>query len=331
MIPTLFVISLLIFLIVQLPPGSYVANELLELRAQGQDAAAARIAFLVSEFDLDRPLLVQYAIWIGIWPSEVRGFSGLLQGDLGWSFAYEQPVAAVVGEAMPLTLLVNVATVAFIYLLAFPIGVYSASRPYSWGDTGFTLLGYIGLATPNFLLGLVLLYYAHAWFGLSIGGLMDPRFLGVPWSAEKALSVAQHLVVPVVVIGTAGTAAIIRRLRANLMDELRKPYVTAAAARGARGLGRLRYPLKVALNPFIADIGNLLPSLVSGAVIVSVVLNLPTIGPVLLEALRSQDSFLAGFILLFVAGLTLAGMLVSDLLLGLVDPRIRFGLREARG
>ncbi|MCP5433100.1 MAG: ABC transporter permease [Alphaproteobacteria bacterium] len=330
MAPTLLVISLLIFLLVQLPPGSYVGNEILELKARGEGAAAERIAFLEAEYDLDKPILEQYAIWLGVWPG-ARGFSGLLEGDWGWSFAYERPVSEVVGEAIVLTVLVNLATVIFIYLAAFPIGLYAATRPRALGAGGLTFLGYLGLAVPNFLLGLILLYYAHAWFGLSIGGLMEPRFLGEPWSLAKAGSVLAHLVVPVIVIGTAGTAAMARRLRANLLDELRRPYVRAAAARGLTGPRLvLRYPLKVALNPFISDIGTHLPALVSGSVIVSVVLNLPTLGPVLLEALRSQDQYLAAFILVFVAALTLVGMLVSDLLLGLVDPRVRFGALKER-
>ena len=193
-------------------------------------------------------------------------------------------------------------TVLFVYVVSFPIGIYSATRQYSWGDYGFTLLGYLGLATPNFLLGLIMLYLANSWFGLSIGGLMDPQYIDKPWSVAKVGSVLAHLIVPTVVIGTSGTAAMIRRLRANLLDELHKQYVTTARAKGLKESRLLvKYPLRVALNPFIADIGNLIPSLVSGSVIVSVVLNLPTVGPVLLGALQSQDQFLAGFILLFVA------------------------------
>jgi peptide/nickel transport system permease protein len=267
----------------------------------------------------------RYLIWLGLWKGN-RGFSGILQGDFGWSFQYERPVAEIVGEGLVLTIVLNLAAIIFIYVVAFPIGIYSATRPYSWGDYGFTLLGYIGLATPNFLLGLILLYYFNRWFGLSVGGLMDPEYLGQPWNWGKLVSVLQHLIIPTIVIGTAGTAAMIRRLRANLLDELQKPYVTTARAKGLGEVQLLiKYPLRHALNPFIADIGNLIPSLVSGSVIVSVVLNLPTIGPVLLDALQAQDTYLSGFILLFVAVLTLIGMLISDLLLGWLDPRIRLG------
>jgi peptide/nickel transport system permease protein len=325
MIPTLIAISVLTFLIIELPQGDILSNRIDELRAQGEEASIARIEFYREQYDLDKSLAERYGIWLGVWPGN-RGFSGILQGDFGWSFEFERPVAEIVGDGLVLTIVLNLAAVVFIYVVAFPIGIYSATRPYSWGDYGFTLLGYLGLATPNFLLGLILLYYFNVWFGLSVGGLMDPEYLGQPWSWGKLISVLQHLIIPTIVIGTAGTAAMIRRLRANLLDELQKPYVTTARAKGLSETRLLiKYPLRHALNPFIADIGNLIPSLVSGSVIVSVVLNLPTIGPVLLSALESQDTYLSGFILLFVAVLTLIGMLISDLLLGWLDPRIRLG------
>ncbi len=329
MIPTLLAISFLIFCIIKLPPGDALSNRMMELQAQGDTASLEKLEFYRTEFDLDKSLVEQYAIWIGLWPGH-RGFSGLLQGDWGWSFEYEQPVRDIVGDRLILTIVLNAAVVLFIYAVSFPIGIYSATRPYSWGDYGFTLLGYIGLAVPNFLLGLVLLYYFNEWFGISVGGLMDPSYTDEPWSMDKAGSVLSHLIVPVIVIGTSGTAAMIRRLRANLLDELEKQYVQTARAKGlseARLL--IKYPLRMALNPFIADIGNLLPKLVSGSVIVSVVLGLQTIGPVLLGALQSQDQFLAGFILLFVSVLTVFGMLVSDLLLAWLDPRIRLGHKRA--
>ncbi len=325
MIPTLLVISLLTFLIIELPPGDFLSNQIAQLRAQGEESAIAKVEFLRAEFALDRPFFERYLIWLGAW-SGPHGFDGLLQGNWGWSFEYNQPVSEVVGPAMPLTVVLNLVTILFVYVVSFPIGIYSATRQYSWGDYGFTLLGYIGLATPNFLLGLILLYLANQWFGLAIGGLMDPEFIGQPWGVAKAMSVLGHLIVPTIVIGTAGTAAMIRRLRANLLDELHKQYVITARAKGlSENRLLVKYPLRMALNPFIADIGNLIPSLVSSSVIVSVVLNLPTVGPVLLDALQSQDQFLAGFILLFVAVLTLIGMLISDLLLAVLDPRIRLG------
>ncbi|MEO1197975.1 MAG: ABC transporter permease [Pseudomonadota bacterium] len=323
MAPTLLVISFLIFIIIELPPGDFLSNRIAELQSLGETAGIARIEFLRSEFSLDRPFFERYLVWLGAWPGP-RGFDGLIQGNWGWSFEFERPVSEVVGPTMLLTVILNFATIIFVYIVSFPIGIYSATRQYSWGDYGFTFVGYLGLAVPNFLLGLIMLYLMNRWFGISVGGLMAPEYIDQPWSIDKILSVLAHLIVPTIVIGTAGTAAMIRRLRANLLDELHRQYVVTARS---KGLGETRllvkYPLRMALNPFISDIGNLIPSLVSGSVIVSVVLNLPTVGPILVGALQSQDQFLAGFILLFVAVLTLVGMLVSDLLLAVLDPRIR--------
>lgn len=330
MIPTLLVISFLVFVIIELPPGDYLSNQIEQLKSQGESASVAKMEFLRKEFALDRPFLERYLIWVGLWQGP-GGFDGLLQGNWGWSFEYNQPVEQVVGPTMVMTVVLNFATILFVYIMSFPIGIYSATRQYSWGDYGFTLLGYIGLATPNFLLGLVLLYLSNKWFGLSIGGLMSPEYIDQPWSFDKVLSVLAHLIVPTIVIGTSGTAGMIRRLRANLLDELHKQYVTTARAKGLKENKLLvKYPLRMALNPFIADIGNLIPSMVSGSVIVSVVLNLPTVGPILLDALQSQDQFLSGFILLFVACLTLVGMLISDLALAVLDPRIRLGAEASR-
>jgi peptide/nickel transport system permease protein len=330
MVPTLLVISFLIFFVIELPPGDYLSNQIAQLKAQGEASSVARLEFLRHEFALDAPFWQRYLIWIGAWQGP-HGFSGLLQGDWGWSFEFNRPVEAVVGPTLMLTVILNFTTVLFVYIVSFPIGIYSATRQYSWGDYGFTLLGYFGLATPNFLLGLVLLYFSNRWFGLSVGGLMAPEFIGKPWSGDKVLSVMAHLIIPTIVIGTAGTAGMIRRLRANLLDELHKQYVTTARSKGlAEARLLIKYPMRMALNPFIADIGNIIPSLVSGSVIVSVVLNLPTVGPILLTALQSQDQFLAGFVILFVSILTLVGMLISDLLLGVVDPRIRLGAEVSR-
>ncbi|MFN4011003.1 ABC transporter permease [Pannonibacter sp.] len=329
MIPTLLVISFLIFFIIELPTGDYISNQIAVLRSTGEASSIAKLEFLRAEFALDRPFFERFLIWIGLWPGP-HGFDGLIQGNWGWSFEFDKPVQAVVGPTLPLTIVLNAATILFVYIVSFPIGIYSATRQYSWGDYGFTFLGYIGLATPNFLLGLILLYFFNKWFGLSVGGLMASQYIDQPWSVDKVMSVLAHLIVPTIVIGTSGTAAMIRRLRANLLDELHKQYVTTARAKGlSEGRLLMKYPLRMALNPFISDIGNLIPSMVSGSVIVSVVLNLPTVGPVLLNALQAQDQFLAGFILLFVAVLTLVGMLISDILLAILDPRIRLGGRAA--
>ena len=314
MVPTLVGISLITFIIIQLPPGDFLSTMIAECEAQGESSCSDQIDIYRQEFGLDKPVWQQYLFWVG----------GLLEGDLGLSFEYNKPVNQVIGESLLLTIIVSAATILFTWIVAFPIGVYSATHQYSWGDHGLTFIGFLGLATPNFLLALVLLFLANVWFGTSIGGLMDPKYLDQPWSWGKLLSVLEHLWIPVVVIGTSGTAGLIRRLRANLLDELQKQYVVTARAKGlSPGKALLKYPLRMALNPFIADIGNLLPQVISGAVIVSVVLSLPTTGPILLRALQTQDMYLAGSFLMCLALLTVIGVLISDLLLAVLDPRIR--------
>ncbi len=321
MLLTLLVISALIFIIIQLPPGDYLSTYLAELASQGEKTAQEKIAYLRTEYGLDQPMIIQYGHWL----------AGLLQGDLGYSFEYNKPVAEIVGDRLWLTVILNVATIIFVYAVSFPIGVLSATRQYSWTDHGLTFLGLLGLATPNFLMALILMYLANVWFGTSIGTLMAPEFIDQPWSLAKLGSVLEHLWVPVLVIGTAGTAGMIRRLRANLLDELQKQYVVTGRAKGLPP-GRLlrKYPLRMALNPFVADIGNLLPGVVSGSVIVSAVMSLQTTGPMLLRALQSQDMYLAGSFLMFLAVLTVVGMFLSDLLLAVLDPRIRLQGKDDR-
>jgi peptide/nickel transport system permease protein len=315
MIPTLLIISLIVFVIIQLPPGDYLSSYVAELQSQGEAVSEQKIAFLREQYGLDKPMWEQYVFWV----------FGMLQGDFGYSFEYRLPVSEVVGDRLWLTFLVSITTILFTWAMSFPIGVYSATHQYSWGDYGLTFIGFLGLATPNFLLALVLLYVSNTYFGTSFGGLMDPKFVGAAWSGDKLLSVMEHLWVPVVVIGTSGTAAMIRRLRANLLDELQKQYVVTGRAKGLpRRKLLMKYPLRVALNPFISDIGSLLPQVISGAAIVSVVLSLPTTGPMLLDALRSQDMYLAGSFLMFLAALTVVGVFLSDLALAVLDPRIRF-------
>lgn len=321
MIPTLFIISVLVFVIIQLPPGDYLETMVAELQSQGEEVSQERIAFYREQYGLGEPMWKQFSVW----------FWGLLQGDMGYSFEYELPVSDVVGDRIFLTVLVSFATILFVYLVSFPIGVYSAVRQYSVGDYTLTFIGFIGLATPNFLLALILMYFANQWFGVSIGGLVDPELRDAPMSWEKLVNVLGHLWVPVIVIGTAGTAGMIRRLRANLLDELHKQYVTTAKAKGVPpGKLLVKYPLRMALNPFIADIGNLLPEIISGSAIVSVVLSLETTGPMLLGALQSQDMYLAGSFLMALALLTVLGNLLSDLALAALDPRIRLGAESAR-
>jgi peptide/nickel transport system permease protein len=328
MFMTLLVVSALIFVIINLPPGDYLSNQISELRATGQSAGVAKAEFLRAEYALDRPLWEQYLIWVGFAPGP-QGFSGLIQGNYGWSFEFGRPVAEIVGDSLWLTVLVNVAAVMFVYAAALPMGVLAAAKSRTWIDYITALIGYLGLATPNFLLALIMFYYGHKYFDLPIGGLMDPSFEGQPLDWAKLQSILIHLIVPTFVIGTSGASAMQQRLRANMLDELGKPYVETAIAKGmAPSRMLLKYPLRVAFNPFVADIGNLLPSMVSGSVLVSVVLGLQTIGPTLLTALKTQDQFLAGFVLMFVALLTLIGTTISDILLVMLDPRIRYEGKE---
>ena len=316
MIPTLIVISIAIFVIIQAPPGDFLESYMAELQSRGESLDPAKIEFLRREYGLDQPFYLQYLKWAG----------GLLQGDLGFSFEHSLPVREVVGDRLSLTVVVSLASILFVWVISFPIAVYSAVRQYSIGDYFFTFLGYIGLATPSFLIALILLYLANVYFGVSIGGLMDPQYMNAPWSWAKLQSILSHLWIPVLVIGLPGTAGMIRRLRANLLDELNKQYVVTGRAKGLPP-GRLlvKYPLRISLNPFIADIGSLLPELISGSVIVSVVMSLPLTGPMLLDALRSQDMYLAGSFLMFMAFLTVVGVFISDILLAVLDPRIRLG------
>lgn len=314
MVPTLVLISMLVFAIIELPPGDYFESYVSELRAMGEAADLAEIEQLRERYGFDQPMVVRYFTWV----------TGMLQGDFGYSFEYRLPVNDVVGDRLWLTILVSTVTILFTWALAFPIGIYSATHQYSWGDYGLTFVGLIGIAVPNFILALVMLYFANIWFGLSIGGLMDREYLGQPMSWDKLRSVLAHLWIPVVIIGTAGTAGMVRRIRANLLDELQKQYVTTARAKGLHPLRvLLKYPLRMSLNFFIADIGSILPAVISGAEVTAIVLSLETTGPMLIRALQSQDMYLAGSFLMFLAFLTVIGVLLSDIALAFLDPRIR--------
>ncbi len=314
MVPTLAIASLLIFAIIELPPGDYFESYLAELQASGETVDPQKIEYLRKEYGFDQPMWQRYLTWV--W--------GMFHGDFGYSFEYERPVSELIGSRLFLTMLLSFVTIIFTWLIAFPIGIYSATHKYSMGDYGFTLFGLLGLATPNFLLALIMMYFAKAWFGTSIGGLMDPEYINQPMSWAKFGSIMEHMVIPVIVIGTAGTAAMIRRIRANLLDELKKQYVITARAKGVPPLrGVLKYPFRMSLNFFIADIGNILPAVVSGAEVVAIVLSLETTGPLLISALQSQDMYLAGSFLMFLAVLTVIGVLISDIALVFLDPRIR--------
>jgi peptide/nickel transport system permease protein len=314
MIPTLVLISMLIFTIIELPPGDYFESYIEELKAIGEKADLQEIEDLRARYGFDQPLPIRYLNWVG----------GMMVGDFGYSFEYRLPVSDVVGDRLWLTILVSTVTIILTWLIAFPIGIYSATHQYSWGDYGLTLLGLIGLAVPNFVLALVLMYLANIWFGTSIGHLMDQQYLSEPMSWAKFKSILEHIWIPVIIIGTAGTAGMVRRVRANLLDELHKQYVMTARAKGLHPFRVLvKYPLRMSLNFFISDIGSILPAVISGAEITAVVLSLETTGPMLIRALQSQDMYLAGSFLMFLAFLTVVGVLVSDIALALLDPRIR--------
>jgi peptide/nickel transport system permease protein len=314
MIPTLLIISALVFTIIELPPGDYFESYIAELRAQGEGVDMAEIEELRQQYGFDRPPVLRYFHWLG----------GMLQGDFGYSFEYQLPVNEVVGDRLWLTMLVSFVTIIFTWLVAFPIGIYSATHQYSWGDYGLTFVGLIGIAIPNFMFALILMYFANIWFGTSIGHLMDQKYLAEPMSWDKAKSIMEHLWIPVLIVGTAGTAGMIRRLRANLLDELQKQYVVTARAKGLHPFRTLiKYPLRMSLNFFISDIGSILPAIISGAEITAIVLSLETTGPMLIKALQSQDMYLAGSFLMFLAFLTVIGVLISDIALAFLDPRIR--------
>ena len=316
MIPTLFGISVVAFMVIQLPPGDYLTSVLASMADSGITVDEAQMARMREVYGLDDPIYVQYWKWIsGI----------LLRGDFGYSFEWGRPVSELIWESLGPTLTVSVASLIFVWVVSVPIGIYSAVRRQSVGDHVFTFLGFIGLAIPNFILALTLMYFTYRYLGQSVGGLYSPEFADAPWSWAKFTDLLAHLWIPVVVIGTSGTAALIRILRANLTDELNKPYVITARAKGLPEYEvLLKYPLRIALNPLVSAIGWVLPHLISGVTITAIVLNLPAAGPLLLRALVSQDMYLAGSFILLLSVLTLIGMLISDLLLAVLDPRIRF-------
>ncbi len=329
LIPTLLVISVATFVIIQLPPGDFIEARILELELEGDEAAIQQIEELRDLFHLEDPMVTRYLRWMGIpwFLSFDPADKGLLQGALGRSMGDSRLVNDVVGDRILLTFLISVFTVIFTWAMAVPIGIYSAVRQYSIGDYVFTVIGFLGMCIPNFLLALILMYFSSAVFDTQISGLFSPEFAAQPgWSWDKFVDLLKHIWVPVVVLGTAGTAWMIRVMRGNLLDELRKPYVVTARAKGVRPFKLLlKYPVRLALNPFISGIGTIFPQLISGGAIVAIVLSLPTVGPLLLNAVMAQDMFLAGSMLMVLSLLSVFGTLVSDLLLMWVDPRIRMG------
>lgn len=316
MIPTLFGISLISFFIIQLPPGDYLTSLLASMSDSGQTIDPAEIARMRATYGLDDPMVVQYFKWI----------SGIvLRGDFGYSFEWGRPVSDLIWDRMGSTLSISLAALVFVWAVSLPIGIYSAVHRHSVGDHVATFFGFLGLAIPNFILALTLMYVSYKYFGQSVGGLFSPEYIGADWTWGRVWDLFKHLWIPIIVIGTSGTAALIRILRANLTDELSKPYVVTARAKGLSEFNVvMRYPVRIALNPFVSAIGWVLPNLISGVTITAIVLNLPTAGPLLLRALVSQDMYLAGSFILLMGVLTLIGMLISDVLLALLDPRIRF-------
>ena len=341
MIPTLFAISFISFALIQLPPGDYLTSYVTALAETGEPVAEEQVEALRRRYDLDRPFMVQYLKWLNnmlpfgfarqdtgsYWQTESGDFNwpSFKWPDLGMSFEWNRQVTELIGERLLLTMLISVVTLLFTWALAIPVGIYSAVRQYSWGDYAFSVLGFIGLATPNFLLALVFMYLGYSFFGISAGGLFSPEYQDAPWSVARFTDLLAHLWIPVIVIGTAGTAGLIRVMRGNLLDELPKQYVMTARAKGLGPWNLLiKYPVRVALNPLVSTIGWVLPGIVSGSVITAVVLGLPTTGPLLLRALQNQDMYLAGSMVMILSFLTVIGTLLSDILLLWLDPRIRY-------
>lgn len=314
-IPLLFAVSLIAFALITAPPGDYLTTFAATLAQSGDVVDEARLEALRERYGFDQPFIIQYFRWIG----------GVLQGDFGISFEWQQPVSQLIWERMALSVTLALATLMFTWAMALPIGIYSTVRKYSIGDYFFTTIGSIGLATPNFLFALVLMYVAVVHFGSDVSGLFSEQYQDAPWSWAKVGDLASHIWIPVIILGTSATASLVRIMRANLLDELYRPYVTTARAKGLSEWRLiLKYPVRIALNPFISTIGWAFPQLISGAVITAFVLSLPTSGPLMLQALLAQDMYLAGAFILLLCCLSIVGMLVSDILLAVIDPRIRF-------
>jgi len=315
-IVTIIAISMLAFVIIQLPPGDYLTSYISQMAASGSMISEQEAQNLRVLYGLDKPKYMQYVYWVGL----------MFHGNFGMSLEWGLPVMTVIGDRLALTMVVSLLAVILTWGLALPIGIYSAVRQYSIGDYLFTLVGFIGLAVPSFMLALVLMYLGFAWFGADVGGLFSAEFNDAEWSLARVCDLVRHLPLPAVILGFGGTAQMIRIMRANLLDELGKPYVVTARAKGlSEPRLILKYPVRVALNPFASTVGYLFPYVVSGSIVVSLVLSLPTVGPVLLKALLAQDMFLAGTIVLMLGVMTVVGTLISDLLLMWIDPRIRFG------
>lgn len=315
MLPTLLVITIVTFVIIQLPPGDYLTTLVAQYSAHGETLDLDRLEALKLRYGLDQPVYVQYFKWM----------RGMLRGDLGVSFQWNKPVRELIGDRLLLTFIISFSTLILGWAMSIPIGIYSAVRQYSFFDYLFTGISFIGLGIPNFLIAIALLWFAYSKFNVNLGGLFSAKYMDAPWSLGKVLDLLKHLWVPLVILGTGGIAGSIRILRANLLDELNKPYVITARAKGLKETRLLlKYPVRLALNPFVSTVGWQLPNLISGTTITAIVLGLPTTGPLLLSALRAQDMYLAGSFLMILSFLTIIGTFLSDILLGLLDPRIRY-------
>ncbi len=313
---TVLVISLISFTVIQLPPGDYVTSLVSQMLGSGAREIPPEFEQQLREqYGLNQPMYVQYFKWIG---------NIIFKGNFGYSFVYQRDASELIIERLPMTFAISFFSVIFIWVVALPIGIYSAVRKYSLADYVFTFIGFIGLAVPNFLLALILMFLSYRYFGEALIGLFSPEYADAPWSLGKVLDMLNHLWIPVIIIGTAGTAGLIRTMRANLLDELNKPYVDTARAKGLSERQLLwKYPVRHALNPFVSTIGWVLPGLIAGEVIVSIVLNLPTSGPIILNSLLAQDMYVASGFILVLSVLTVIGTFISDLLLAWLDPRIR--------
>lgn len=310
----LFIFSIFAFLVIQAPPGDFVTSYIAELAASGSSMDQAQIDALRAMYGLDQPMYIQYLKWMG----------RIIRGDLGVSLDWQRPNLELIGERLMLTLALGLFTFGFTWAVAIPIGIYSATHQYSFFDYIFTVFNYFGVATPTFMTALVLMWLAFQYFGLSVTGLFSPQYVDAPWTWGRVVDLLRHLWLPAVILGLDGTARLARIMRANLLDELNKPYVEMARAKGMSEWKLvLKYPVRLAINPLVSTIGWYLPLIFSGSVIVATVLNLPTIGPMLLRALTNQDMFLAGAIVLIYCGLAVIGTLISDILLAWLDPRIR--------
>lgn len=321
MIPQIFLISILAFIVIQLPPGDYLEQHLNRLRESGRQIDEAEIRRWEEMYGLDKPMYVQYAKWI---------WNIVTKFDFGYTFQWNKPVKEVIMSRMWLTFMIALGSAIFTWIIAIPIGIFVAVKQYSIFDYFFTFLGFIGLAVPGFLLAMVLMYVAYTKFGIKVGGLFSPEYQLQGWSWAKVVDLLKHMWLPVILLGIGGTAGMIRTLRATMLDELRKQYVTVARAKGLSEIAVLvKYPVRLAINPIISGIMWLLPWLFSGGTVVEIVMNLPTAGPALYRSLMGQDMYLAGSYILITGTLTTLGSLLSDILLATIDPRIRFGAMEA--